>query len=71
MSGNNASPAPAGAGVPEHFHFHLVPRWQGDANFMGVVGDVRLVPEDLDATRNRLWRLFAGDAETGPMEKTP
>jgi len=49
----------AGAGVPGHFHFHLVPRWQGDSNFMAVVGDVRLVPEDLETTRVRLRQLFA------------
>lgn len=49
----------AGAGVPGHFHFHLVPRWQGDCNFMGAVGDVRLVPEDPLEARRRLRRLFA------------
>ncbi len=49
----------AGAGVPGHFHFHVVPRWQGDSNFMAVVGDVRLVPEDPHATCVRLRRLFA------------
>lgn len=55
--------AAAGAGVPGHFHFHLVPRWHGDSNFMGVVGGVRLVPEDPFAACARLRRLFAaGDA---------
>lgn len=49
----------AGAGVPGHYHFHLVPRWTGDTNFMSVVGGVRLVPEDLGASRDRLRRLFA------------
>ena len=49
----------AGAGVPGHWHFHLVPRWQGDANFMGVVGDVRLVPEEPEAACRRLRRFFA------------
>ena len=54
----------AGAGVPGHCHFHLVPRWQGDSNFMGAIGDVRLVPEDPLAARERLRRLFAEkDAE--------
>jgi ATP adenylyltransferase len=48
----------AGAGVPAHHHFHLVPRWQGDTNFMSVVGGVRLVPEELPACRDRLRRLF-------------
>ena len=51
---------PAGAGVPGHFHFHLVPRWTGDTNFMTVLAEVRLVPEELRRTRERLWGLFQG-----------
>lgn len=49
----------AGAGVPGHFHFHLVPRWRGDSNFMGVVGDVRLVPENPLEARERIRKAFA------------
>lgn len=48
----------AGAGVAEHFHLHIVPRWQGDSNFMPIVGRTKIVLEDLDATYDRLAPLF-------------
>jgi ATP adenylyltransferase len=48
-----------GAGVPSHYHFHVVPRWEGDTNFMSVVSGVRLVPEDPRAAWEKLRRLFA------------
>jgi ATP adenylyltransferase len=44
----------AGAGVADHVHEHVVPRWQGDTNFMPVLADVRVVPEHLTATHARL-----------------
>jgi ATP adenylyltransferase len=48
----------AGAGVGEHLHFHIVPRWYGDVNALAVFGDIRVIPEHILSTRDNLKPLF-------------
>lgn len=52
----------AGAGLREHIHFHVVPRWNGDSSFMAVLDDVRIMPEHLHNTWQRLVLLFSDTA---------
>lgn len=48
----------AGAGVVDHYHLHVIPRWHGDSNFMPLVSQTRVLIEDLDSTYDRLLPLF-------------
>jgi ATP adenylyltransferase len=50
---------PAGAGIPDHVHLHVVPRWNGDTNFMPVLDDVKVVSEALTQTAAKLRQSFA------------
>ena len=63
----------AGAGIDDHLHIHVVPRWVGDTNFMPVLGDVKVIPEHLQATHRRLSDGFAAvlqDAAVAPSGGT-
>ncbi|MBJ6726766.1 HIT family protein [Geomesophilobacter sediminis] len=56
----------AGAGVEDHLHFHVVPRWNGDTNFIAVNADVRVLPEALYSTFDKLLPFFTEGPEDEP-----
>jgi ATP adenylyltransferase len=49
----------SGAGIHEHIHFHLVPRWNGDTNFMPVLGEVKVISQDLLLTKEKLIKVYS------------
>ena len=57
----------AGAGLPGHLHWHIVPRWNGDTNFMPVVADSKVISQSLEA----LWELLVPALQAAPEEKAP
>ena len=59
----------AGAGIPEHLHVHVVPRWEGDHNFMTVLAEVRAIPQHIERTFDALLPEFARLRETLDQEE--
>ena len=61
----------SGAGVDDHIHFHIVPRWNGDTNFMPVLGQTKVISQDLKTTLEKLRKAFKSEPRGGRREKMP
>ncbi len=60
----------AGAGVEDHIHFHIVPRWLGDWNFMPVLGEVKVIPEHIETTFRKLKRELQNQMKPTTVKST-
>jgi len=69
VGGERAGGAAAGAGIAAHYHFHVVPRWEGDANFMTSVANTRLIPDTLDNLAQALKQIWNAPFDDGGAQK--